>query len=213
MCESHAVHNLCGHIKITTTVQCAHITELFLQWALSNQQKMLGGEMVEPAAPEEKPEHACTEVVYDTHVFPDLCDECKKSGVVGDWMVKERGGKLQVFRSWRSKRRAANQAAPQEAQHWNDINKDNATEIYGEDPENLEYIGPSSVSNGSTTTSNVRSPISSPQSIASSVTSASTAPSLHDLRARVNRLITRTDHLIAKIRVQRAARAFQHSSG
>lgn len=169
--------------------------------------------MVESPASKVNPEHTCTEVIDYMHIFPDLCDECKKSGVVGDWMEKERGSKLQVFRSWRSKRRAANQAAPQEAQHWNDINKDNATEIYGEDPENLEYIGPSSVSNGSTTTSNVRSPISSPQSIASSVTSASTAPSLHDLRARVNRLITRTDHLIAKIRVQRAARAFQHSSG
>lgn len=168
--------------------------------------------MVESLALKVKPEHTCTKVIDYSHVFPDLCDECKSSGVVGDWMEKERGSKLQVFRSWRAKRRAANQAAPQEAQLWNGINTGYAAEIDEEELENLEYISASSVSNGSTTTSNVLSPISSPQSIASSMTSASTAPSLHDIRARVNRLRTRTDHLIARIRVQTAARALQRSS-
>ncbi|KAK5050813.1 hypothetical protein LTR84_003372 [Exophiala bonariae] len=152
----------------------------------------------------------CTDVVDTSHIFPDLCDECKKSGVVGDWMEKEPGLKLQVFRSWRSKHRETTQTKPEEAQQGDGSISDNAIEDDCENLETLECVATSSIpSNGTATTSTAQSPYSNARSVASSDTSTSTAPSLHDLKARVQRLRARTDQLIAKIRVQRAARTMQ----
>src|SRR4051812_3588776 len=100
MCESHTINNLCGHIKIKTIIQCAQMTELLLEFALSNKKAEMNGEMLKCSEPKDTPDCTnwlCAEVIDTSHVFPDLCDKCKTSGVVGDWMEKERGLKLQVF--------------------------------------------------------------------------------------------------------------------
>lgn len=212
MCESHTINHLCGHIKIKTIIQCAEMTEILLESSISNKKAGLKGERSQFLEPKETPKcthQLCAEVVDTLHIFPDLCDQCKRGGVVGDWMEKERGLKLEVLRSWRSKRRERTQSPSGEAQQWTGSNADNATEGYREDSEELECDAIPSISNGTTTTSMAQSPDSSARSIPSSVTSASTAPSFHDLKARVQRLRARTDQLIAKIRVQRAARTMQ----
>lgn len=212
MCESHTINHLCGHIKIKTIVQCAEMTEMLLESSTLNKKAGLNGERSRLSEPKETPKcthQLCAEVVDTLHIFPDLCDQCKRAGVVGDWMEKERGLKLQILRSWKSKRRETTQSPWGEAQLWTGSNADNATEGYRDDSDKLECDAIPSISNGTTTTSMVHSPDSSARSIPSSVTSASTAPSFHDLKARVQRLRARTDQLIAKIRVQRAARTMQ----
>lgn len=218
MCESHTVHNLCGHIKIKTIVQCTEMTELLLKCAVSNKKIKINGQVVGFGEFKDKTRcthQLCADVSDHSHIFPDMCDKCKSSGVVGDWMEKERGAKLQVFRSWRLNRRAAAQATPQEMQsNSNSIGEWTAQEADGENLDHLEFIAAPGVSDVSTTgskTPSSQSPQSSGQSIASSVTS-STTPSMHDIKARVERLRARADHLIAKIRVQRAARTLQGSS-
>lgn len=219
MCESHTVHNLCGHIKIKTIVQCPEMTELLLKGALENKKTHINGQVVDFAEFNEKTRcthQLCAEVSDNSHIFPDMCDKCKSSGVVGNWMEQERGAKLQVFRSWRLKRRAAVHAAPHKVQsNSNGVQQETAKEVEDKESENLEFVAAPSVSEESTMDSNSQSPQSAQdrtQSIASSATSNSTTPSLHGIKTRVERLRARTDYLIAKISVQRAARNLQDSS-
>jgi len=216
MCESHTVHNLCGHIKIKTIVQCPEMTELILKGALENAKPQINGQEVDFAEFNDKTRcthQLCADVSDNSHIFPDMCDKCKSSGVVGSWVEQDRGAKLQVFRSWRLKRRTAIYAASHEVESGsNGVQQEAAWEVEGKSLENLEFIAAPSVSEESTTDPNTQSPQDRTHSIASNATSNSTTPSLHDIRTRVERLRARTDHLIAKISFQRAARNVQNSS-
>ncbi|KEF51923.1 uncharacterized protein A1O9_11912, partial [Exophiala aquamarina CBS 119918] len=219
MCQSHTIHNLCGHTKIKTIVQCAEMTERLLKGALENQRTLINGRVVDFADFNEKTK--CTHQLFvdvsDTlHIFPDMCDQCKSSGVVGNWMEQDPGAKLQIFRSWRLKRRAAVHAAPHEVQSNANGTRDEACkDIEDNESETLQFIAPPNVSGESTIGSKSPSSQSSQarvQSVASSVTKDSTTPSLHDVKTRVDRLRARADHLIAKISVQSAAWSLQSST-
>ncbi|KIW96543.1 uncharacterized protein Z519_01934 [Cladophialophora bantiana CBS 173.52] len=84
MCESCTIYHLCGHVKITTIVQCANIVDKLLT---SNLPITITHQVCEDGVNE------------NLHVFPDICEKCKTTAVVGDFM-EQPGVKLEVVQSW-----------------------------------------------------------------------------------------------------------------
>lgn len=185
MCESHIIYHLCGHVKITTIVQCADMVD----------------RLIASRVEVKSTHHLCDDLSDNIHIFPDICKLCQQSGVVADWIDQQPGGKFQVLRAWKNDNKHPQQpsgAPAGDPQKTNDgAGKDDATE-------SLSPITLSNSEENSSGSSTNPSISSSAQSVASSATlEDGKASDLSSIKARVAGLTTRTDRLLAKIRARK----------
>ncbi|KAJ9601874.1 hypothetical protein H2200_013623 [Cladophialophora chaetospira] len=173
MRESHITYHLCGHVKTKTIVQCADIID----------------NLIASGQPITRSHQVCEDDVSENvHIFPDICDKCKKTGVIGDFMEVP-GVKYEVFKAWEAKRKETLTKKDSESDEIKDL-------------ETLESIP---IPEDATPTSEIGTTVASPSQVsqASSTTLNKTTPDLGQLKTRVAALRTRTDRLLTKIRAQK----------
>ncbi|EXJ61271.1 uncharacterized protein A1O5_11828 [Cladophialophora psammophila CBS 110553] len=185
MCESRTIYHLCGHAKIKTIVQCAHMVD-----------KLLTSNLLITST-----HQVCEDIVNDNlHVFPDICEKCKATGVIGDFM-EQPGVKLELVKAWahgNRKHPSPEFEARVSAGNNEVVEKQNESDGIIE-LQTHETISP--IENASISTSLPDS--ATTRSQASSSTTNRTAPDLAQIQMRVVALSTRTERLLSKIRGQK----------
>jgi hypothetical protein len=172
MCESHTVYHLCGHVKIKTIVQCAKIID----------------QLISSGQPITCNHQVCDcSVSENVHIFPDICDKCKQTGVIGDFMEIP-GVKVDALRGWMAKRNMALEESSSEDE----------TSRAAEDLETLEYIPLPNAPTTSPASTTIR-----PDSTEAKEDSKSSTPDLRQIKTRVAALRARTEGLLIMIRAHK----------
>ena len=188
MCESHTIYHLCGHVKIRTIVQCADLID-----------KLIASESAIACS-----HQVCEDNVSDDiHVFPDICDTCKTTGVGGD-VMEVPGVMLEVLRAWRLRNKSTSAAAGA------DMEDNEPVEI--KELETLESISLSEDADTSTLESTSALESARRRSLASSSTSNGMTPELSQIKTRVAALVSRTERLLTRVRAQKLPTLGQSSA-
>ncbi|EXJ96497.1 hypothetical protein A1O1_01623 [Capronia coronata CBS 617.96] len=134
--------------------------------------------------------HLCDDLSENLHIFPDICEPCKRNGVIASWIDQQPGGKFEVLRAWKE-------------EHRQPSNIDALDET--DSAERLSVVSFSDSADSSTAESASPPTSSSDRNMAIGVTSDEMEKSdLTILKARVAGLTTRTDRLLARIRARKA---------
>ncbi|EXJ78945.1 hypothetical protein A1O3_08445 [Capronia epimyces CBS 606.96] len=194
MCESHTIHHICGHAKFKTLVQCADMID-----------RLVASHLLVSCS-----HHLCDDIGDNPHIFPDICDSCKRSAVIADWIDQQPGGKFEVLRAWRRQNRPqSNSSEEPEAAH-----VDHGADMHEMEMEAAETLSEVPVSDcldisASVSVSTADSASPSPPAPSSVQSAWCSAPSDHaktaeprNLKKRLASLTTRADRLIARIRAK-----------
>ncbi|KAH0836297.1 hypothetical protein FOPE_04498 [Fonsecaea pedrosoi] len=127
------------------------------------------------------------------HMFPDICEKCKSTGVIGDFM-EHPGVKLEVVRAWVQRKRnhsTLEQDTEVSAGHDEADRSQTNQDIVCKDNGSIPTTGTTAMSDTSTV-----------RSRASSSTTNESAPDLTQIKLRVAALRARTERFLIKMRGQ-----------
>ncbi len=96
MCRIFTFHHLCGHVHSSNTISCPSPVPF-----TSPRPACHSPLTPHPDTRILSPSPPCAETAYEPHVYPTLCNSCKKIGIISEWFAKEPSARIEAIMGWR----------------------------------------------------------------------------------------------------------------
>lgn len=96
MCRVLTFHHFCGHVHSTHTLSCTSSTPFMSSPPAchSPPYPSMNRTILSPTPP-------CADTAQEPHLYPTLCDTCKKTGIISEWFAKEPAARIEAILEWR----------------------------------------------------------------------------------------------------------------